>query len=205
MIKNILWDFDGVILDSMKIKGDGFLELFKGYDKKYLKELEIFHYAHGGVSRFEKIKYFYTDILKKNISEEEILKLADKFAKIIKNKLQNKENLIKETIAFIKENYKQYDFHIVSGAEHNELNDLCKQFELIQYFISIDGSPTKKDVLVRNVIEIYSYKKEETILIGDAVTDYNASKLNNLEFYGYNNIELKQFGNYIDSFMEFKL
>ena len=29
MIKNILWDFDGVILDSMKIKGDGFKELFK--------------------------------------------------------------------------------------------------------------------------------------------------------------------------------
>ena len=33
MIKNILFDFDGVILDSMKIKGDGFVELFQDYEK----------------------------------------------------------------------------------------------------------------------------------------------------------------------------
>lgn len=39
------------------------------------------------------------------------------------------------------------------------------------------------------------------ILIGDAMTDYNASVQNNIIFYGFNNIELKKFGNYIDNFM----
>ncbi len=51
MIKNILWDFDGVILNSMKIKGDGFIELFKEYDEMYLNKLEQYHYDNGGVSR----------------------------------------------------------------------------------------------------------------------------------------------------------
>ena len=202
MIKTILWDFDGVILDSMKIKGDGFIELFKGYDEQYLLELEKYHYANGGVSRFDKIRYFYNKIISENISEAYIIKLADKFAKIIESKLTNKNNLISETIKFIKNNYKKYNFHIVSGSEHQELNSLCDIFELTRYFKSIDGSPTKKDILVKNVLEKYNYKKVETILIGDAMTDYNASTKNGIEFYGYNNIELKKF-NYIDNFDRF--
>ncbi len=201
MIKTILWDFDGVILDSMKIKGDGFVELFNDYDDKYLKELENYHYTNGGVSRFDKIRYFYHKIIKKNITKKEVEKLADKFAKIIKSKLTNKNNLINEAVNFIKQNYKKYNFHVVSGAEHKELNNLCDIFELKHYFKSIYGSPTKKDILVKNIIEKHNYQKQETILIGDAMTDYNASVKNGIEFYGYNNIELKEF-NYVESFKE---
>ena len=84
MIKNILWDFDGVILNSMKIKGDGFVELFQDYDKKLINQLEKYHYNNGGISRFEKIKYFFNEILKQEISNDDVLNLADEFAKIIK-------------------------------------------------------------------------------------------------------------------------
>jgi len=204
MIKNILWDFDGVIFDSMKIKSDGFLELFKEYDEVSLEKMEAYHYLHGGVSRFDKIRYFYSDILGKNISEDEVLTFADTFAKIIKKELFNEENLIIDSLNFIKNSYKKYRFHIVSGAEHNELNYICDAFDLSEYFMSIDGSPTKKDILVRDVLEKYNYSKDESILIGDAITDYNASIKNSIGFYGYNNIELKRF-NYIESFKDFNL
>ncbi len=43
MIKTILWDFDGVILDSMKIKGEGFIELFKSFNISDVKILEKYH------------------------------------------------------------------------------------------------------------------------------------------------------------------
>ena len=100
--------------------------------------------------------------------------------------------------------YKNYSFHIVSGAEHGELNSICDSFKLTKYFKTINGSPIKKDVLVENVINTYNYKKEEVILIGDAMTDYNASIINNIEFYGYNNIDLKVYKNYIEDFKVFK-
>ena len=204
MIKTILWDFDGVVLDSMKIKGDGFIELFSDYDEKYLKEIEKYHYAHGGVSRFEKIRYFFNQILQKDISEDYILTLADRFADIIEIKVYDEKNLIEETVSFIKENYKKYSFHIVSGAEHNELNKLCDYFHLSVYFKSIDGSPTNKDILIENIMQKYNYIKDETILIGDAITDYNAAMKNEIGFYGYNNPVLKKFS-YINSFREFKI
>jgi len=205
MIKNILWDFDGVIFDSMKIKSDGFMELFKEYDDLSLKKMDKYHYLHGGVSRFDKIRYFYIDILGKNISEDEIKTLADRFAKIIEKKLFDSDNLIMDSIDFIKSSYKKYNFHIVSGAEHIELNHICDTFELSKYFISIDGSPTKKNILVGNVLEKYGYSKDESILIGDAITDYNASIKNSIMFYGYNNQALEVYGNYIKNFKELTL
>ena len=90
-IKTIFWDFDGVILDSMKIKGDGFIELFKEYDEMYLNKLEQYHYDNGGVSRFEKIKYFFNEILQKDITEKEVIEFADKFAEIINKNLFKRE------------------------------------------------------------------------------------------------------------------
>ncbi|MFA6192500.1 MAG: HAD hydrolase-like protein [Sulfurimonas sp.] len=205
MIKTILWDFDGVILDSMKIKGDGFKELFKEYDEEHVQLIEKYHYENGGVSRFEKIRYFFHTILEQEISEIDVQKFADTFATIIEQKLYNKSNLIAETVNFIKSNYKKYNFHIVSGAEHDELNELCKYFGLSNYFKSIEGSPTKKDILVKNILKKYEYKKEETALIGDAMTDYNASVTNKIKFYGFNNPELKKFEGYIDRFEDLKL
>lgn len=204
MTKVILWDFDGVILDSMKVKGNGFIELFKDYDKNYLKKLETYHYKNGGVSRFDKIRYFYENILKKNITENDVIELANKFSIIIEKNLKDKKNLIRDSISFIEKNYKKFNFHIVSGAEHYELNDLCEYFDLSKYFISIEGSPTKKQVLVKKILNKYKYNSDEVIFIGDAMTDYNASKQNNILFYGYNNLELKKF-NYIDSFREFHI
>jgi len=198
----ILWDFDGVILNSMKIKGDGFVELFNKFDETSLKKIEKFHYENGGVSRFDKIRYFYNTILKKEISEDEVLILADKFATIIENRLFDKNNLIMDSVRFIENNHKKYHFHIVSGAEHNELNRICKHFNLSQYFITIEGSPTKKDVLVKNILEKYGYEKNETVLIGDAMTDYTTAMKNGIGFYGYNNQALKQF-DYIERFEDF--
>lgn len=203
--KTILWDFDGVILDSMKIKGDGFVELFKNYDGKKVKLFEEYHYANGGISRFEKIRYFFNNILEENISEEAVQKFADLFANIIEKKIYDKSNLIEETLKFIIDNYKNYNFHIVSGAEHNELNLLCKNFMLDNYFISINGSPIKKEVLIKNILEMYGYEKHETILIGDAINDYDAAINNGIKFYGFNNIALKSYENYIDSFNDIEI
>ena len=51
----------------------------------------------------------------------------------------------------------------------------------------------------------YFKKKYEILFIGDAMTDYNAAKKNRIVFFGYNNIELKKFHNYIKTFEELKL
>ena len=123
----------------------------------------------------------------------------------MKQELTNPQNLIIDSVNFIKENYKKYSFHIVSGSDQTELRFLCKKLGLESYFISIHGSPTPKTELVKNLLKHYDYKKENTCLIGDSINDYEAATANNISFYGYNNKKLKETEkSYIDDFKYLK-
>mgnify|MGYP003391303697 FL=1 len=191
MISNILWDFDGVITDSLAIRDYGFREIFCSFDNEDIKKLIKYHNLNGGLSRFHKINYFFNTILKQEISKNEIWQYADKFTQIMRQSLSDKKYLINDTVNFIKNNYKNYNFHIVSGSEHNELNFLCQKLDLSQYFISINGSPTPKNQLIKNLLESYNYNINQTILIGDSINDYEAASVNKIDFYGFNNENLR--------------
>ncbi|HDZ5087583.1 TPA: HAD family hydrolase [Campylobacter jejuni] len=201
MIKNILWDFDGVIVDSLSIRDYGFREILRIFDKDLVEKLIIYHKINGGLSRFHKIKYFFNEILKKDIDDKEIQSYADKFSLIMKEELVKSKYLILDSVNFIQKNYEKYNFHIVSGSEHNELNFLCQKLQINQYFHSIHGSPTPKIELVKNLLFKENYKNYETVLIGDSVNDYEAAKLNQIDFFGYNNPQLKDMSKiYIENF-----
>lgn len=202
-IKTFFWDFDGVILDSMPIRDYGFAKIFEEFDKELVVKLLEYHGLNGGLSRYVKIRYFYNILLKEDVSDEKVQELADKFSIIMKAELVNKKYLIKETVEFIKENYKKYNFHIVSGSDEKELNYLCKELDLTQYFKTIEGSPTPKNDLVKKILEKYKYDPKECILIGDSINDYEAANVNGIKFYGYNNEKLKKLDGYIKNFGDF--
>ena len=206
MIKTIFWDFDGVILDSMPIRDYGFREIFEEFDKELVDKLLEYHTLNGGLSRYVKIRYFYNILLKEDVSDEKVQKLADKFSTIMKSELTNKKYLIKETVDFIEKNYQNYNFHIVSGSDEKELNYLCKELDLTQYFKTIEGSPTPKNDLVKKILEKYKYDPKETILIGDSINDYEAANINGMKFYGYNNEKLREMSKvYLENFYDFVL
>ena len=199
MIKTVLWDFDGVILDSLKVREWGFEEIFKEFDQELIDKLLTYHRKNGGLSRYVKIRYFYEELLGKSITEEIVLKYAHKFSVLMREKLTNSKNLILDAVEFIKNNHQNYNFHIVSGSDQEELRFLNKKLGLDKYFISIHGSPTSKKQLVANLLEKYNYQTENTCLIGDSINDYEAADHNNIAFYGYNNKSLSSYGIYVDS------
>ena len=202
MIKNIIFDFDGVILDSMPIRTEGFKKIFENYDNKKVEELISFHLINGGLSRFVKIKYFFEELLETSISEEEINFFADKYSKIMKENLINEKYLIRETVDFIKNN-NNIKMFIASGSEEKELRLINESLQLSKYFLGIFGSPKNKIDIVKSIIEDNKLDKNETILIGDSINDYDAAMKNDIRFFGYNNIKLKSISDkYINTFTE---
>ena len=203
MIKNILFDFDGVILDSMPVRDSGFEKIFQKFDKVLVSKLIDYNNENGGLSRYVKIKYFFNKLLNQEISEAEINHYAANFSTLMRRELRNKKYLISETFEFIKDNFDKYNLHIVSGSDGDELKYLCKVLKINEYFLSINGSPTHKNELVRNVLMENKYSAKETILIGDSVNDYNAAMENGITFYGYNNPSLiDKSVNYLESYGE---
>lgn len=205
MIKTIFFDFDGVILDSMPIRDYGFRKIFEAYPKALVDNFINYHRLNGGLSRFHKIKYFYNELLNKDITEEKIQEYASNFSLIMKDELPNKKYLIMQTVEFIKENCNNLNLHIVSGSEQNELRYLCDKLELSQFFKTIEGSPTPKNKLVKDCLLSENYNSNEVILIGDSINDYEAANENDIIFYGFNNEELKNKEEYIYNFNEFNI
>lgn len=198
-LQNILWDFDGVILDSMEVRDIGFEKIFKDYPLDKVNKLIDYHRINGGLSRYVKIRYFYEEILGEEISDEKVTEFANLFSEIMRTLLIDKKRLIEDSVTFIKDNHKNYNFHIVSGSDQKELRYLCKELDVAGYFISINGSPTAKTVLVENLINEHGYSKEQTCLIGDSINDLEAAEANQINFIGYNNKNLND-GLYIDKF-----
>ena len=107
MIKTVLWDFDGVILDSMKVRDWGFEEIFKDFDKELIDKLLAYHRKNGGLSRYVKIRYFYEELLGKSITEQGVLEYAQKFSVLMRKELTNPKNLILDVVEFIKNNHQK--------------------------------------------------------------------------------------------------
>ena len=198
--KCIIWDFDGVILDSNKIRNNGFEIVLKDYKKKDVNKLMHFHEENGGLSRYVKFRYFFEEVLQQKITDEEIQIWANKFSEIMIKNLVDKNLLIIDSLNFIKENYSNIDMYIASGSDQEELRFLCEQLGIKKYFKEIYGSPISKIENVKTLLKDSNFNKENCVLIGDSINDYEAAKENNIEFRGYNNINLKDKGTYIYSF-----
>ena len=199
MIKQILFDFDGVIIDSMHVRDEGFRTIVEGHDEALIDKFIAYHRYNAGLSRYVKIRYFYETLLGKIISDDEVNVLADKFSHIMKQRLVSSDVLIPETIDFIKNIYEQIPLHIVSGSDEQELNFLCKKLNIDSYFVTLEGSPTPKNELVKNIMNTYNYNPKETLLIGDSINDYDAAKINGLYFVGFNNENLSSVSDlYVD-------
>ena len=64
-IKNIFFDFDGVIAESVKAKSDAFAEIYRPYGSKIVSQVVEYHNLNGGVSRYDKFKYFHKNFFER--------------------------------------------------------------------------------------------------------------------------------------------
>ncbi len=191
----ILWDFDGVILHSNAVRELGFREVLKNYPSEQVEALIDYHNQNGGLSRYVKFRYFFEIIRQEPITTEQVDELAGAFSEIMLRELPQKENIIAETLYFIQKSHTRgIEQHIVSGSDQNELRTLCKHLDLDGYFSSIQGSPTPKTDLVNGILTDHALSSDRFCLIGDSINDYEAARDNDIDFFGFNNEELKPKG-----------
>ena len=187
MIKNqklplIILDFDGVILESVDVKTKAFRELFS-FTPEYVDKIVNFHVQNGGMSRFDKFRYFYKYILKEPLSDEQYDFLCSRFSELVF------EGVLKSTFVpgakkFLKHFSTKTSLFVASATPASELAEIVRQRDLLYYFRAIYGSPRTKQECIEEILINMNCQKENAIFVGDALNDYKAAKKAGVRFIG---------------------
>jgi len=205
MLKGIIFDFDGVIAESVQVKTDAFASLYEQYGDNIVTKVIEHHEANGGMSRFKKIKLYHESFLNKAITNEEIEDLANQFSKLVVRKVIDSP-YVPGVLKYIQKCYEKYNLFISTGTPTNEIKQILSARDIAEYFIGIHGSPEKKSLHITKIISKYNYHPDELIFYGDANTDINAAKQASVPFIliknSYNQDLVKNFkGKIINNFI----
>ncbi len=181
-LKAIIFDFDGVICESVEVKTIAFRRLFEDHPK-HLDQIIEYHKINGGLSRYEKFKVIYRDFLKKSLSEQESQKLGEKFTQYSLEAVLACE-YVAGAVEFLKKYHKKLKLFIVSGTPEDEMRMIVKKRGLTKYFQAVYGSPRKKDELIKHILKESKLKPNNVIFVGDSINDYEGAVKAGVEFIG---------------------
>ena len=190
-IRNIFFDFDGVIAESVSAKTDAFEEMYLPYGNDIAAKVVEYHKLHGGVSRFEKFKYFHKEFLNEEINQEKVEELAIQFSNIVLDKVIKSDEVLGVNY-FIEKYHTKFQFWVITGTPTTEIELIAEKRNLTRFFIGLHGSPNNKRYWTENLINQYNLKRNETLFLGDATTDMEAANFSKIHFALRENDENKE-------------
>ncbi|MDA8946773.1 hypothetical protein N9H49_04765 [Luminiphilus sp.] len=178
--KSLIFDCDGVVLNSNRLKSRAFYTAALPYGESSAQALVGYHTDHGGVSRYRKFKYFLEQLVPSNALGPGLEELLDVYARNVRKELIDCE--IDSGLFELRERTPSASWFIVSGGDQAELRDVFHEKGLDCLFDGgIFGSPdTKDEILTR---ELRAGKiREPALFLGDSRYDHEASVSTGLDF-----------------------
>ena len=181
----ILLDFDGVILESVSVKTETFRKLFA--DKTdYVDIIVNFHLKNGGMSRFDKFRYIYSEILHEELTETRFNSLCDNFAKYVYEGVINSP-FVKGADKFIDKCHDdKIPLYLVSATPEDEIIQITKEIGIYDKFNHVYGSPMTKADCIMQILQENTLTKnpQKALFFGDAINDYKAANKTGISFAG---------------------
>lgn len=179
----LVFDCDGVLLDSVAVKTDTFGKLFEHLGPEAVDYVKDHHLRHGGVSRYAKFEHYFQKFMGRSISAEESAALDRRF-----NEIALEQLLITPPIAgareFLETHQGEWPMYVASGAPDRDLRIILEKMGLAPYFRGIHGSPTPKAELLAMIVDQEEADPRRTLMIGDSNTDLDAANAVGTRFLG---------------------
>jgi phosphoglycolate phosphatase-like HAD superfamily hydrolase len=179
----IIYDFDGVICDSVNVKTEAFAEMYKPYGDHIVSQVVNYHLLNGGISRYEKFKYFHYNFLGINLDNAQVGQMAEQFASLVMHKVIISE-FIPGSFEFIKSRSENYLQFVCTGTPESEILEILDRRNLLSFFNGIYGSPQKKAGIIKRIASEFNIGTKEMIFFGDSMTDYDAALEMGVDFLG---------------------
>ncbi len=176
MIKLIIFDYDGVIVDSLPEVHKIYRTMCKELGKDCPKTLEGFKkvYGHSSSECYQQLNFNEDDVSKGN--------------KIYKREVGNSKPVLFKGIKTVLEKLsKDYSLVVVSSSYRNEIEQKLKDFNLLKYFSNVLGRDSvkikrfEKVEAIKDVLKKHNCSSKNTLLIGDRNIDFTEGTKAGLE------------------------
>jgi HAD superfamily hydrolase (TIGR01549 family) len=180
----VFFDFDGVILDSVHVKTEAFAQMFRQYGPNIERAVVEYHLEHGGISRFEKFKHYYNNLLHTPVSEDQLQTLGEEFSELVLAKILESPFVsgAQETLRELAS--ERIPAFVVSGTPEEEVKSIVDNRGLSAFFQEVHGSPRVKDEILLDIIWRRGFVPARCLFIGDAMSDYKAARSVGTRFLG---------------------
>jgi beta-phosphoglucomutase-like phosphatase (HAD superfamily) len=179
-LDGIVLDCDGVLIESVDIKTQVYRGLFEGFPE-HQDAIVSYHLANGGLSRVEKIKHIYKEILKRPLSEGQLALLCERFAALSLAPVLAAP-LVNGTREFVEACRGRVRLFVASGTPQQELERVLSHKGLGNCFTAVFGSPLSKVEILRRILSEWGLAPEAMLAVGDAPTDWQAAAAHGIRF-----------------------
>jgi len=192
MVKVIIFDYDGVIVDSFPGVFEVYKVICREFNVNCPTDIEEFRKLYG-YNYFECLGNLGIDVAN-----------LDKVQEIFRREIRKySHGLFPGTDELIKKLSEKYDLYLVSASHEEEIASKLENFDVSKYFkesYSSSGKGVSKSKLIKNIIDNNNLELEEVISIGDRLIDYDVAKKVGLDDsniiitkygWGFDNSELK--------------
>lgn len=183
----IVFDCDGVVLNSNRIKTDAFRSAAIPYGLPAAEALVQHHIANGGVSRYIKFEHLLANIVTRmcpgvvpGIDAPGLDELLAVFSQEVREGLMSCS--IAEGLFDLKSATKPTRWMIISGGDQEELSDVFMLRGIRSLFDGgIFGSPEAKDQIVAREIKAGNILFP-ALFLGDSRLDHEVASRHGLDF-----------------------
>lgn len=185
--KTFIFDCDGVVLDSNRIKTEAFRMAALPWGAEAAGVLVAHHVANGGISRHRKFAYFLEVILPRiapslvpGVDGPGLDELLASYAQAVRGGLMT--CAVAEGLEFLRSLTPDATWCIVSGGDQAELREIFDARGLNHFFDGgIFGSPDSKDTILARELGNQTIHRP-ALFLGDSKYDHQAASEASLDF-----------------------
>ena len=177
-IKIIVFDFDGTLVDSNRLKHDAFFEVFPA-DEHHAQTVQRVLSEMNEQSRFVILEVTLQRLgLKKGAGlGRKVKELADRYNEIVISGAKNcPEMPAAETV--LKSLSGRYRLYLSSMTPDKELKEIVRFRNWSGYFEDIYGYPHQKSATIQQIMERENARPGQVVVVGDGNSDRQSADAN---------------------------
>ncbi len=187
MIKVIVLDFDGLIVESEEIKDRAFVEVFPDHPEHH-RAIMAYNLQHKHLVRYEKLEHIVTRMLELPYTDRDRERIAERFSRYTRTRIAECPS-VPGAMEFLEYFHGKVPMYLVSGTPQSELEPIVEDRGLTRYFERVFGAPHGKPDVLREVMASEGVAAEKVVLVGDSLSDLRAAEAVGTGFVGRNRVD----------------